>query len=213
MNVPSAVPVANPLGRALTVSRYCRYSSDVLKSGKTVGVSADILREEAEKRNLSLIQCCAYTDGTKLAIEMACLGNSAGLVPFVRGMEGPRAEDVREAMSKFDFAAYGSQGRLDYLLGAEPGGGVYVIGHSDELVQAEYMRYYKMGDGPYYLFYRPYHLCHVETPSAIASVVLRSEAIMTPDHGRLSDAYAAETLTPDLVGLLMAGESLPGEAA
>ncbi len=52
------------------------------------------------------------------------------------------------------------------------------------------MRYYKMGDRPYYLFYRPYHLCHVETPSAIASVVLRGEAIMTPDAGRLSDVYA-----------------------
>ncbi len=168
---------------------------DIVQAGNIKGyldryATADMLRGEAAKRNLSLIQCCAYTDGTKLAIEMACLGNSAGLIPSVRGMEGPRADDVHEALEKFDFAAYGERGRLDYLLGAEPGGGVYVIGHSDELVQAEYMRYYKMGDGPYYLFYRPYHLCHVETPSAIASVVLRDEAIMTPDAGRLSDVYA-----------------------
>ena len=168
---------------------------DIVQAGNIKGyldrhATSAILGEEAAKRNLSLIQCCAYTDGTKLAIEMACLGNSAGLIPSVRGMEGPRAENVQDAMQKFDFAAYGQHGRLDYLLGAEPGGGVYVIGHSDELVQAEYMRYYKMGDGPYYLFYRPYHLCHVETPSAIASVVLRGEAIMTPDCGRLSDVYA-----------------------
>mmetsp|Transcript_1651 Transcript_1651/g.3754 ORF Transcript_1651/g.3754 Transcript_1651/m.3754 type:complete len:238 (-) Transcript_1651:194-907(-) len=46
MNVPSAVPVANPLGNALTVSRYARYSSDVPKSGRTVGVSAAILRDD-----------------------------------------------------------------------------------------------------------------------------------------------------------------------
>lgn len=168
---------------------------DIVQAGNIKGfldrhATAEMLREEAAVRNLSLIQCCAYTDGTKLAIEMACLGNSAGLVPSVRGMEGPRAASVHEALEKFDFDAYGGQGRLDYLLGAEPGGGVYVVGYSDELVQAEYMRYYKMGDGPYYLFYRPYHLCHVETPSAIASVVLRGEAIMTPDRGRLSDVYA-----------------------
>jgi len=168
---------------------------EVVQAGNIKGyldryATSEGLKEEAAKRNLSLIQCCAYTDGTKLAIEMACLANGEGLLPTVRGMEGPRAENVSEALEMFDFDAYEGQGRVDYLLGAEPGGGVYVVGRSDELVQAEYMRYYKMGDGPYYLFYRPYHLCHVETPSAIASVVLRSEPIMTPDHGRLTDVYA-----------------------
>ena len=168
---------------------------EIVQAGNIKGyldryATAEGLREEAAKRNLSLIQCCAYTDGTKLGIEMACLANSQGLLPRVRGMEGPVADNVSQALEKFDLDGYEGLGRVDYLLGAEPGGGVYVIGRSDELVQAEYMRYYKMGDGPYYLFYRPYHLCHVETPSAIASVVLRGEAIMTPDCGRLTDVYA-----------------------
>jgi hypothetical protein len=44
MKVPSAVPVAKPLGNALTVDMYSRYSSDVAKSGSVVGVSpADVI--------------------------------------------------------------------------------------------------------------------------------------------------------------------------
>ncbi len=73
---------------------------DIVQAGNIKGflnryATAGSLRAEAAKRNLSLIQCCAYTDGTKLAIEMACLGNSAGLIPSVRGMEGPGRERPR----------------------------------------------------------------------------------------------------------------------
>ena len=59
-------------------------------------------------------------------------------------------------------------GAVDYILGAEPGGGVFVVGRCEDSAQMEYLRYYKRGTGPFYLFYRPYHLCHFETPLAIA---------------------------------------------
>ncbi|MEM0897373.1 MAG: homoserine dehydrogenase [Verrucomicrobiota bacterium] len=149
-----------------------------------------LMKEEAAKRNLSPVQCCAYTDGTKLSIEMACLANSEGLTPVVPGMEGPEAAHVSEVMELFDFEGYGDQGRVDYVLGAEPGPGVYVVGHCDDPLQAGYMNYYKMGSGPYYLFYRPYHLCHIETPRAIAEAVMHRRPLMTPDAGRLTDVYA-----------------------
>jgi predicted homoserine dehydrogenase-like protein len=152
--------------------------------------TAESLKHEAAKRHLSAIQCCAYTDGTKLNIEMACLANGTGLTPLVSGMEGPSADDVREVLDLFDFQKYEGKGRVDYILGAEPGGGVYVVGFCDEPVQGQYMQYYKMGSGPYYLFYRPYHLCHVETPRAIAEAVLLRRAIMTPAFGRMTDVYA-----------------------
>ena len=168
---------------------------DIVQAGNIKGflkrtATADSLRVEAEKRNLSVIQCCAYTDGTKLNIEMACIANSVGLTPVKPGMEGPLADDVREVLDLFDLKSYGKQGRVDYILGAEPGGGVYVIGYCDDPVQADYMEYYKMGHGPYFLFYRPYHLCHVETPRAIAEAVIRNHAVLKPDAGRLTDVYA-----------------------
>jgi predicted homoserine dehydrogenase-like protein len=152
--------------------------------------TAASLAHEARIRNLNPVQCCAYTDGTKLGVEMALVSNATGLVPWVPGMEGPPARDVHEVFTRFDFDRYGEEGVVDYILGAEPGGGVFVVGRCDDPLQREYLRYYKMGSGPYYLFYRPYHLCHLETTRAIALAALRREAVLEPSFGRVSDVYA-----------------------
>lgn len=152
--------------------------------------TAEMLKHEAAKRNLNPIQCCAYTDGSKLNIEMAVLANAFGYLPTIEGMSGPKATRVEQALELFDFAGHPSCGAVDYLLGAEPGGGVYVIATCDDDIQIPYLSYYKLGDGPYYLMYRPYHLCHLETSSAIARAVLQDEAVLQPLAGRLTDAYA-----------------------
>jgi predicted homoserine dehydrogenase-like protein len=142
--------------------------------------TADGLRAEAAARQLNPVQCCAYTDGTKLNIEMAVIANATGAVPTVRGMEGPRATHVSEVLRLFDFASYPTDRAIvDYVLGAEPGGGVYVVGFCDEPAEMRYLQYYKLGSGPYYLFYRPYHLCHLETTYAIGLAALYGEAVRT----------------------------------
>jgi predicted homoserine dehydrogenase-like protein len=191
---------------------------EIVQAGNIKGflnrhATAQSLSEEAAERNLSAIQCCAYTDGTKLSIEMACLANSVGLLPTVAGMEGPRAANVYEALEVFDFDAYGGVGRIDYLLGAEPGGGVYVVGRCEDPLQAGYMAYYKMGEGPYYLFYRPYHLCHIETPKAIAEAVILRRPVMQPDAGRITDVYAyakRDLLQGELIKHAIGGDEFYG---
>jgi predicted homoserine dehydrogenase-like protein len=152
--------------------------------------TAESLAHEARIRKLNPVQCCAYTDGTKLGVEMALVANATGLVPWVPGMEGPRAEHVREVFHLFDFDKYGNDGVVDYVLGAQPGGGVFVVGKCDDPMQTEYLRYYKMGDGPYYLFYRPYHLCHLETPRAIALAAIFGSSVLEPSYGRVADVFA-----------------------
>lgn len=152
--------------------------------------TAEMLKHEAAKRNLNPIQCCAYTDGTKLNIEMSVLANAFGYLPISEGMSGPRASRVEQALDLFNFEDHPSCGAVDYLLGAEPGGGVYVIASCADEVQIPYLSYYKLGDGPYYLFYRPYHLCHLETPGAIARAALLGEAVLQPQPKRLTDTYA-----------------------
>ena len=152
--------------------------------------TAESLEHEARIRRLNPIQCCAYTDGTKLNVEMALISNATGMVPSKIGMEGPVAERVEEVLAKFDFDKYPAEGVVDYVLGAQPGGGVYVVGHCDDPFQVPYLSYYKLGDGPFYLFYRPYHLCHIETPWAIASAVLDNEPLLAPTAGRVADVYA-----------------------
>lgn len=169
---------------------------DIVQAGNIKGfldryATSDTKREIAKQLNLNLVQCVAYTDGTKLNIEMALIANGAGLTPFKPGMEGPKAATVGEALNLFDFDAYKNQGRVDYVLGAEPGGGVYVVGRCDDRLQQEYLKYYKVQSNyPYYLFYRPYHLCHLETPRAIALAALWNKAVLTPTYGRLTDVYA-----------------------
>lgn len=152
--------------------------------------TAEDLAHEAAIRHLDPVQCCAYTDGTKLNIEMALIANGTGLVPSVRGMEGPKVADVRDVLDNFDLENLPPEGSVDYILGAEPGGGVYVIGHSDDLLQQQYLEYYKLGDGPFYVFYRPYHLCHLETTRAAAQAVLHGKAVLRPLGAPVADVYA-----------------------
>ena len=168
---------------------------EIVQAGNIKGylrreATAAELVEEAAKRNLSPIQCCAYTDGTKLNIEMAVLANALGYLPTQVGMTGPRAARVEEALTLFDFSQAQKAPSVDYLLGAEPGGGVYVIGRCHDPAQVSYLSYYKLGDGPEYLFFRPYHLCHLETPRAIARAVLYGEAVLSPAASKLTDVYA-----------------------
>ena len=154
----------------------------------------------AAKLKLSVQQCLAYTDGSKLNIEMAIIANEYGLGVTKPGMEGPVAAKVEDALDLFDFDAYGDEGRVDYILGAKQfGGGVWVVGKNEDEFQQGYMNYYKVTNKhPYYLFFRPYHLCHLETPRAVAVAALYGKPVLNQRMGRLTDcfAYAKTDLAP-----------------
>ena len=146
----------------------------------------------AEKQRLSVVQTVSYTDGTKMNIEQALIGNYCGLTPLIPGMEGPVITDVREVLEAFDFDKYGSQGRVDYTVGVPwPGGGVYVVGFCDDELQKFYLNYYKVtSKGNYHLFFRPYHLCHLETPRAIAQAYFDRRAVIEPARHWINDVFA-----------------------
>jgi predicted homoserine dehydrogenase-like protein len=149
----------------------------------------------ADKQRLSLVQTVSYTDGTKMNIEQAIIGNYKGLTPFIPGMEGPRIKDLKEVFNDgvFSLDKYGDQGRVDYTEGVPwPGGGVYVIGHCDDDQQDFLLNYYKVtSKRPYYLFFRPYHLCHIETPRAIAQCYFDNRPVIAPPLGKkTNDVYA-----------------------
>ncbi len=177
---------------------------------------AEHARPWAEKQKGSIIQTVSYTDGTKMNVEQAIIGNYLGLTPFVPGMEGPRCGDLREILDAFDFSRYGDQGRVDYTLGVPwPGGGVYIVGWCDSERQDFLLNYYKVTSRrPYYLFFRPYHLCHVETPRAIAQACLDHRSVITPPTGpRLNNvfAYAKKDLAPGtLVSHALGGDEVYG---
>lgn len=172
---------------------------EVVMAGNNKGfldrhANPESVREEAAKRHLSLRQCTAYTDGTKLAIEMAILANAVGLSILQTGMIGPRVQHVEDALQVFDLTgARRLGGVVDYVLGANPGGSVFVIGYSDDQEDRFYMDYYKMGKGPYYLFMRPYHLCHFETPLAIRRIMQCHKPVLVQNHHIVEVGCRAKT--------------------
>jgi predicted homoserine dehydrogenase-like protein len=166
--------------------------------------NAESARPWAEKQRGSVVQTVSYTDGTKMNVEQALIGNYLGLTPIKPGMEGPRCMDLREVLEKFDFSSYGGQGRVDYTVGVPwPGGGVYIVGWCDDDQQDFLLNYYKVtSKRPYYLFFRPYHLCHVETPRAIAQAYFDARPVICPPLGPKTNdvyAYAKRDLAPGTI--------------
>ncbi|MHB8210588.1 MAG: NAD(P)H-dependent oxidoreductase [Acidithiobacillus sp.] len=129
----------------------------------------------------------SYADGTKISYEMAVSANAFGLSVARRGMYGPTVPmgtEVRESPGWYPPEALEIPGGIvDYVVQAEPAPGVFVIARYDHPVQREYLKYYKLGDGPYYVFYRPYHLCHFEAHHSIARAALFDDATMAPIGG------------------------------
>ena len=129
----------------------------------------------------------SFADGTKISMEMAVIANATGFTVGQRGMYGPECSHVTDAVNLFPMQQMMETGLVDYVLGAEPGGGVFVLGYNENKIQQQYLQYYKMGDGPLYTFYTPYHLCHLETPLTAARAVLFDDPSVTPLAGPVCD--------------------------
>jgi len=179
-------------GVIMRMVEYCRGCGfDVLaavncKGFMNIDATPDSIREWAVKQNTSPRMTCAFTDGTKMNIEQNVVCNATGLVPAKRGMVGVKTE-LKTAVKDFEgsgaitSAIEGGPGIVDYTLAGDFGGGIFIIarGKNREFVQP-YLKYLKMGDGPNYLFFRPYHLCHIETPLSAAEAVIYGEATIAP---------------------------------
>jgi predicted homoserine dehydrogenase-like protein len=137
-------------------------------------------KEFAARNKQKPAMVTSFADGTKISMEMAVVANATGFRVGQRGMYGPRCSHVREAAELFNEEQMLRGGLVDYILGAEPAPGVFVIGFNDNPLQQQYMQYYKMGEGPFYVFYTPYHLCHLEVPLTVARVVLFGDTAAKP---------------------------------
>jgi len=152
------------------------------------------MKEEAAKRDLDAKMCSSYSDGSKLCVEMAVMANGIGGYVATPGMYGPKMSHINEIFDHFDFQKIwnGKNPIVDYVLDAKPKGGVFVIGYTDHPYQKSTLNWLPpdMGPGPFYLFYRPYHLCHFEFAATVAEVVLNKRAVLKPDFGFKTNVYA-----------------------
>jgi predicted homoserine dehydrogenase-like protein len=137
----------------------------------------------------------SFADGTKISFEQAIVANATGMRVARRGMLGPTVEagtPVEEAAKLFPVEELlEGPGIVDYVVGAAPGPGVFVLGTHDHPQQRHYLELYKLGEGPLYCFTRPYHLCHFEVPNTVARAVLFGDAALAPAGGPQVDVVAA----------------------
>jgi predicted homoserine dehydrogenase-like protein len=125
----------------------------------------------------------SFADGTKISIEQATVANATGMTVARRGMLGWEfSGHVDQLAWQYDIAMLQELGGIvDYVIGAQPSPGVYCMATHDDPAQRRLLQYYKLGDGPLYSFYTPYHLCHFEVPASIARAVLFADAAVAAD--------------------------------
>lgn len=160
----------------------------------------------AEKWGQDPYMVTSFADGTKVSFEQAIVANAHGFTVGKRGMYGrDHAGHVDELTQVYDVDELRSLGGVvDYVVGAKPGPGIYVLGTHDDPKQQHYLNLYKLGEGPLYSFYTPYHLCHFEVPNTIVRAVDFGDAALAPTGGQRVDVVA--TAKQDL----KAGHTLDG---
>lgn len=125
----------------------------------------------------------SFADGTKIAFEQAIVANATGMCVAERGMSGPEHKGQIDGLVDFydvdELRALG--GVVDYALGATPSPGVYVFAAHDDERHHIYLDYAKLGKGPLYSFYTPYHLYHFEVPISIARVALFGDTVLATE--------------------------------
>lgn len=139
----------------------------------------------AEKWGQQPTMVTSFADGTKISFEQAIVANATGMQVARRGMLGYNFDGhVDELTKRYNVEELKQLGGIvDYVVGAKPGPGVFVLATHDDPKQRHYLNLYKLGEGPLYSFYVPYHLCHFEAPLSVARAVLFHDAVLAPLAG------------------------------
>jgi len=160
----------------------------------------------AKQWNLTTEMVTSFADGTKISIEQACVANATGMGVAKRGMYGFKSDKhVDDMVSMYDIDELKRLGGIvEYVVGSKPSPGVFVYGTTDDPKTKHYLAYGKLGPGPLYSFYTPYHLIYFEIPHSIARMVLFNDVIMAPIAGPVVEVITCAK-TP-----LTAGQKLDG---
>ncbi|MGY3446399.1 MULTISPECIES: NAD(P)H-dependent oxidoreductase [unclassified Bradyrhizobium] len=162
----------------------------------------------ARKWGMKAPMVTSFADGTKISFENAIVANATGMRVARRGMHGPVVEagtPIQEAVNWYPVdELLDGPGIVDYCVGAMPNPGIFVLGTTNDAVEKHYLSLYKMGAGPLYCFYWPYHLCHFEVPFTVARAAIFKDAAITPLGAPCVDVVAAAKRD------LRAGEVLDG---
>ena len=173
-------------GVAMTLLRYLRtLGLRPVAAGNIKGMvdyyrNPDTQQAFAEKNDQDVKKVTSFADSTKLSMEATVLANATGFQVGRRGMYGPACGYVREIGNLLPGEEMLAGGLVDYALGAAPHTGAFVIVHEDSPLKKAQLGYYKLGDGPFYVFYTPFHLPHLQIMSTIGRAVIHRDPTVAP---------------------------------
>ncbi len=177
----------------------------------------------AEKYKQRPAMVASFADGTKVSFEQALVANAFDMRVAKRGMIGPDFSGgdpyapkvpLEECLDVYKpYLGPDKPALVEYVVGASPPAGVFVLGWQEDPIQQHYYNYYKLGNGPLYVFYDPYHLCHMQVPISIGRVVLFNDAVISPDGAPKVGvvAIAKKDLSPGETIIDMGGYEVYGE--
>jgi predicted homoserine dehydrogenase-like protein len=148
-----------------------------------IDATPDAYVEEATRRNMNPRMLVEFVDGSKTMVEMVALANATGMVPDIPGMHGPSAplDVLHETFCpKEEGGLLGRKGVVDFTVAKGVAPGVFVVAEMRHPRLRERMNDLQLGEGPYYTFFRPYHLTSLEVPLSAAAAVLFGSAHMRP---------------------------------
>jgi predicted homoserine dehydrogenase-like protein len=173
-------------GVAMTLFRYVSsLGLRAVAAGNIKGMvdyyrNPETQREFAERNDQDPWKVTSFADATKLSMETTVLANATGFHVGKRGMYGPKCANVREMADLLPSEAMLDGGIVDYALGAAPHTGAFVVIHETNPLKTAQLAYYKMGAGPFHVFYTPFHLPHLQIASTIGRAVLFNDPTVTP---------------------------------
>jgi predicted homoserine dehydrogenase-like protein len=137
-------------------------------------------------------------------METTVVANATGFRVGRRGMYGPSCSYVRELAKLLPAEQMLETGLVDYSVGAMPMTGAWVIVHEESPLKRAQLTYYRLGDGPFFVFYTPFHLPHVQIASTIGRAVIHRDPTVAPLGGPVCEVLTVAKRD------LKAGERLDG---
>jgi predicted homoserine dehydrogenase-like protein len=130
-----------------------------------------------------------FADGTKVAFEQSCIANATGMKVAKRGMLGYESTGhVDEMTHLFDIEELRRLGGIvDFVIGSKPSPGVFVYAAAKDPYSEKYLKYGKLGNGPLYSFYVPFHLLFFDIASSIARLIDFDDPVIVPLKGSVVD--------------------------
>lgn len=183
-------------GVAMTLLRYLRaLGVKPVAAGNIKGMvdyyrTPDTQRNWAAQHGQDVRKVTSFADATKLSMETTVLANATGFGVGRRGMHGPACANVSELAQLLPAADMLAGGIVDYSVGAAPHTGAFVIVHEDNVHKRNQLAYFKLGDGPFYTMYTPFHLPHLQIASTIGRAVLFGDATVAPLGGPRCEVIA-----------------------